>query len=256
MKQLLKGMEALVRQAGQLAWQKAPAVHEKGVHDYVTETDLEISRFLSQRLPELVPNSGVYSEEGAQEDCRRGKWFVLDPIDGTTNLMYSMNLSAISCAYMEEGDTLASVVFNPFTGELFRAQKEGEAQLNGRPIRVNQDADLAHSLLGFEGGPLTAEQQQPYFQALYRLFAASRGLRQTGSAALDLCYIACGRLTAVPFHYLFPWDYAAGELILRRSGGLLTTYRGETPSYSGLSCPLVASNGLVHQAVLAELRGL
>ena len=147
-------------------------------------------------------------------------------------------------------------MFNPFTGELFRAQKEGEAQLNGLPIRVNQDADLAHSLLGFEGGPLTAEQQQPYFQALYRLFAASRGLRQTGSAALDLCYIACGRLTAVPFHYLFPWDYAAGELILRQAGGLLTTYRGEIPSYSGLSCPLVASNGLVHQAVLAELRGL
>lgn len=251
---LLDGMEALVRQAGEIARQKTPQVHEKGCHDYVTEADLEVSRFLCQHLPELVPGSGVYSEEGADEDCRHGKWFVVDPIDGTTNLMYSLSLSAISCAYMENGETLAAVVLNPFNGELFRAGQGMGATLDGQPIHVNCDADLAHSLIGFEGGPATATRQEPYFQAVYRLFVASRGIRQLGSAALDLCYIACGRVTAVPFHYLFPWDYAAGELILREAGGMLTTYLGDAPSYLGRSCPLIASNGLIHQAVLEELK--
>lgn len=256
MMNLLDGMEALVRQAGEIARQKTPQVHEKGCHDYVTEADLEVSRFLCQRLPELVPGSGVYSEEGADEDCRHGKWFVIDPIDGTTNLMYSLNMSAISCAYMENGETLAAVVMNPFNGELFRAGKGMGATLNGQPIHVNPDADLSHSLLGFESGPMTASRQGAYFQAVYRLFVASRGIRLLGSAALDLCYIACGRLTAVPFHYLFPWDYAAGELILREAGGVLTTYRGEAPSYFGRSCPLAASNGLIHQALLNELKDI
>lgn len=256
MMNLLDGMEALVRQAGEIACQKTPKVHEKACHDYVTEADLEVSQFLCQRLPELVPGSGVYSEEGADEDCRHGKWFVIDPIDGTTNLMYSLNMSAISCAYMENGETLAAVVMNPFNGELFRAGKGMGATLNGQPIHVNPDADLSHSLLGFESGPMTASRQGAYFQAVYRLFVASRGIRLLGSAALDLCYIACGRLTAVPFHYLFPWDYAAGELILREAGGVLTTYRGDAPSYFGRSCPLAASNSLIHQALLNELKDI
>lgn len=163
MMKLLDGMEALVRQAGEIARQKTPQVHEKGCHDYVTEADLEVSQFLCQHLPELMPGSGVYSEEGADEDCRQGKWFVVDPIDGTTNLMYSLNLSAISCAYMEDGETLAAVVMNPFNGELFRAEKGMGATLNDQPIHVNPDGDLAHSLIGFEGGPMTAHQQGAYF---------------------------------------------------------------------------------------------
>lgn len=254
MMQLLEGMEGLVRQAGEIARQKTPRVHQKACHDYVTEADLEVSRFLCQHLPEIVPGSSVYSEEGTDEDCRQGKWFVIDPIDGTTNLMYSLNLSAISCAYTEDGETLAAVVMNPFNGELFRAGRGMGATLNSQPIHVNSDADLAHSLIGFECGPATASRQEAYFQAVYRLFVGSRGIRQLGSAALDLCYIACGRLTAVPFHYLFPWDYAAGELILREAGGVLTTCRGQAPSYFGRSCPLVASNGLIHQAMLNALK--
>lgn len=247
-------MEFLVRKAGEIALQIKPAAHEKGQHDYVTEADLAVSSFLTRQLPLLSEGSGVYSEEGESHDCRKGKWFVIDPIDGTTNLMYSLNLSAISCAYMEDGETLNAIIYNPFSDELFRAEKDCGSILNGQPIHVNHDTNISHSLIGFESGPATVGKQKPFFDALYTLLTLSRGLRQTGSAAIDLCYIACGRLSAVPFHYLFPWDYAAGELILKEAGGLLTTGNGAKPNYSGRSNLLIASNGLIHNEMLSLLK--
>lgn len=256
MQAFLKQMEAVIRRAGEIALHQKPSVHEKAQHDYVTETDLAVSAFLCAELPALSPGSRVLSEEGAQENCRQGKWFVLDPIDGTTNLMYAMNQSAISCAYMEDGQTLAAIVFNPFSGELFSAEKGRGAFLNGDTIHVNADPTLSQSLIGFESGPTTASEQKAYFEAQYALFAMSRGLRQIGSAALDLCYVACGRLTASTFHYLYPWDYAAGALILHEAGGMLTDRSGGAPDYAGRSCPLAASNSKVHQALLHILEDI
>lgn len=245
-------LENLARRAGELALSNtlSHGVHTKGTADYVTDADLAVSDFLKKELPLLISGSRVLSEEGEHEEGLEGRLFIIDPIDGTTNLMYHLNLSAISIAYAEDGVIRVAVVFNPFTGELFSAQRGQGAWLNGQPIRVNHDQEIASSLLGFEAGPATLGAQREYLQAMLRLHQGSRGMRFTGSAAIDLCYVACGRFSAAAFHYLFPWDYAAGWLILEEAGGRLTLLDGGRPTLTGRSQPLGASNGYLHEAFL------
>lgn len=245
-------LENLARRAGELALSNtlSHGVHTKGTADYVTDADLAVSDFLKKELPLLISGSRVLSEEGEHEEGLEGRLFIIDPIDGTTNLMYHLNLSAISIAYAEDGVIRVAVVFNPFTGELFSAQRGQGAWLNGQPIRVNHDQEIASSLLGFEAGPATLGTQREYLQAMLRLHQGSRGMRFTGSAAIDLCYVACGRFSAAAFHYLFPWDYAAGWLILEEAGGRLTLLDGGRPTLTGRSQPLGASNGYLHEAFL------
>ena len=252
MSALLDAVIDLVRQAGDIARGKGLSshVHVKGRSDFVTDADLTVSNFLMERLPKLLPGSTVLSEEKADEARDDAPLFIIDPIDGTTNLMYGMNLSAISCGLTVEGRPVLGVVYNPFTNELFAAEKGAGATLNGKPIHVCEDDCLHDALIGLEAGPATLDQQQPFFDALFGLQQQVRALRMTGSAALDLCYIACGRLTGVAFHYLYPWDFAAGWLILEEAGGRLTAPANGTPSLKGLNTPLFASNGKIHDALM------
>lgn len=245
-------LESLARRAGELALCGAlsSGVHTKGQADFVTDADLAVSDFLGRELPLLIPGSRVLSEEGAHEESLAGKLFIIDPIDGTTNLMYHMNLSAVSIGYLEDGEIQLAAVYNPFTREMFSAQRGQGAFLNGEPIRVNQDAAIASALLAFEVGPATLDTQQDFLACMIRLHRAGRGIRLTGSAALDLCYVACGRFSAAAFHYLYPWDYAAGWLILSEAGGRLTLMDGGRPTLMGRSQPLLASNGALHEEVL------
>jgi len=247
---------AIVREAGKLAFVDAykQDVHAKGRADFVTGADLAISTLLTQRLTALVPGSRVLSEEGEGTNDLSGPLFIVDPVDGTTNLMYGLQLSAISVAFLVDGQAQYGLVFNPFTDEMFFAQAGRGAFLNDTPLRVNADARLCDALIGMEAGPMTAATQGPYFECLYRLHVKSRGLRCTGSAALDLAYAAAGRFSACVFPYLFPWDYAAGGLILREAGGTLTDPDGNAPAYAGRSDMLFASNGPLHGAFLAKFK--
>ncbi len=248
---MLKAFETTVREAGALALSKtlASGIHQKGRGDFVTDADLAVSDFLKDALPRLLPRSRVLSEEGAVETGLSGRLFLVDPIDGTTNLMYGMNLSAVSCALAEDGELLMAAVYNPFTDEMFLSEKGHGATLNGRPIHVNADASLSDAVVGVEAGPATVDSQRGYFDSLFALHSQSRGIRFTGSAALDLCYTACGRFSASVFHYLFPWDYAAGWLILNEAGGRLTLLTGGRPTLTGRSAPLAASNGILHETL-------
>lgn len=246
-------LEAIARRAGELALSNvlSSGVHTKGKADFVTDADLAVSDFLGRELPLFIPGSRVLSEEGGHEDGLTGKLFIIDPIDGTTNLMYRLNLSAVSIGYLEDGEIQLAAVYNPFTREMFSAQRGQGAFLNGEPIRVNHDADIASALLAFEAGPATLDTQQDFLMRMLRLHRACRGIRFTGSAALDLCYVACGRFSAAAFHYLYPWDYAAGWLILAEAGGTLTLLCGGRPTLMGRSQPLGASNGALHDAFLS-----
>ena len=251
-KTMLEELERTLREAGDLALTESLNVTAKGRSDFVTSTDLAIDRYLCGALPGLVPGSRVFSEEEADGGDLSGRVFIVDPIDGTTNLMYHMQLSAISCGYAEDGRLLAAGVYNPFTQEMFLAQLGKGATLNGRPIHVNADETLEEAVLGVEAGPATiGEGQRAYFERVFALHIRGRGMRFTGSAALDLCYTACGRFTASVFHYLYPWDYAAGWLILAEAGGRLTLLDGRPPAMKGRSAPLAASNGLVHEKLLS-----
>lgn len=251
-KNMMKQLELLIREAGCLAKSDilSGQVHVKAASDFVTDADLAVSRFLMDALVRLVPGSHVLSEEDARADSLEGKLFIVDPIDGTTNLMYGLGLSAISCAYAENGELLLGVIYNPFTDEMFSAEKGKGAFLNGQPIRANGDHSIAGALIGMEAGPATLAQQGPFLQKIGALYSRCRGVRLTGSAALDLAYIASGRLTAVAFHYLYPWDFAAGWLILSEAGGRLTLLDGGEPVLKGRSMPLLASNALVHDELV------
>lgn len=245
---MMQKFEAIVRKAGELAQSKALSaqVHVKAESDFVTDADLAISRFLTEELMRLVPGCRVLSEEDTREGTLEGKLFIVDPIDGTTNLMYHLGLSAISCAYAEDGEILQGIIYNPFTDEMFTAEKGAGAYLNGQRLHVNSDASIAQALIGLEAGPATLNKQTAFWQQVIALYPQCRGMRLTGSAAIDLAYLAAGRLSAVVFHYLYPWDYAAGWLILSEAGGKLTLLHGGTPELKGMSLPLLASNGYLH----------
>ena len=255
---LLERMAKVVYEAGMLAKRKAlsSSVHEKGTNDFVTDADLAVSRFLEERLPQLIEGSSVLSEEDAEKRGVSGKLFIIDPIDGTTNLMYGMNMSVISCGYCEDGEPVLAVVYQPFTGELFTAEKGKGAFLNGKPIHVNGDAKVADALVGVEVGPATRDRLTAFFKAMDEVHKIGRGLRITGSAALDLCLLACGRLSATVYHYLYPWDYAAGWLIVNEAGGKLSLISGGKPTMTGISEPLLASNGLIHDELAAMFKNV
>ena len=251
---LLERMAKVVVQAGALARRKAlsSGVHVKGSNDFVTDADLCVSTFLEERLPQLIEGSSVLSEEDAEKRGVSGRLFIIDPIDGTTNLMYGMNMSVISCGYCEDGEPKLAVVYQPFTNELYTAEKGKGAFLNGQPIHVNHDPTVADALIGVEAGPATRDRQEGFFRAMHETQKISRGLRLTGSAALDLCLTACGRLSGTVYQYLYPWDFAAGWLIVTEAGGRLSLVSGGKPTLLGMSEPLLASNGLIHDE-LAQL---
>lgn len=254
----LSELESVVREAGALARRMAQtaAVHVKGSADFVTDADLAVSRFLEERLPALVPGSRVLSEEDAEKTGVAGKVFIIDPIDGTTNLMYGMNLSAVSCGYCEDGEPVLAAVYNPFTDEMFLAGKGMGATLNGQHIHVNADGCVEDALVALELGPTTRDRQDRVFAAMNALQKRCRGLRMTGSAAIDLCYVACGRLTAAAYHYLYPWDFAAGWLVITEAGGAFSLMDGRRPSLAGITPPVLASNALVHGELQQVFAGI
>ena len=255
---LLERMAKVVFEAGTLAKRKAlsSSVHQKALNDFVTDADLAVSRFLEERLPQLIEGSSVLSEEDAEKRGVSGKLFVIDPIDGTTNLMYGMNMSVISCAYCEDGEPVLAVVYQPFTGELFTAEKGKGAFFNGKPIHVNGDQTVSEALVGVEVGPATRDRLAGFFKAMDEVHKIGRGLRITGSAALDLCLLACGRLSGAVYHYLYPWDYAAGWLIVTEAGGKLSLISGGKPTMMGISEPLLATNGLIHDELAAMFKNV
>lgn len=231
----------------------ARQVTVKGLADYVTAVDLGVQHYLEGALPRLCPDAQLLAEEEAKWsiDPARPFW-VLDPIDGTTNLMHDYQQSCVALAYCAEGAIQCAVVYNPFREETFSALRGEGGWLNGAPIQVSRHPDLAHSLTVFGTTPYDKSKSVSVFERARRLFCASEDVRRGGSAELDLCYVACGRTECFVELDLKPWDFCAGMLILEEAGGRLTDEAGNTPCLYRNS-DVVASNGLVHQELLALL---
>lgn len=228
-------------------------IHEKGLADFVTETDLAVQHTLAQELKERWPEIGFMAEEegAVPQDKRRPMW-ILDPIDGTTNLIHDYRESAVSLALWDGLSLVMGVVYNPFTGETYSATLGRGARLNGQPIHVSKRPDLAHSLAIFGTSPYHKEWADKVFDRAKTLYLHAEDVRRGGSAALDLCKIAAGR-AEVYFEYdLKPWDYAAGMLIVQEAGGCCTDLEGERLPVVE-NGDLLVSNGLVHQEALGVL---
>ena len=244
---LFKPVCQIVRRAGRL-FQKDDTlrIQKKSAANYVTDVDLAVQNQIVRALLQLTPDYDVIAEESDSNpsDSECPTW-ILDPVDGTTNLMRGYRHSAISLALARENQLRLGIIFNPYTDELFTAISGEGAKRNDDPIKVSRYDRLSDCLIGFGTTPYARENADKTFSLVKQVFLQSLEIRRSGSAALDLAYVACGRLDAFFELYLQPWDYAAGALILKEAGGVITDWQGNPPSFrQGGS--ILATNGLVH----------
>lgn len=226
--------------------------------DLVTEADLASDRLITEAIRRRFPDHAIVSEEGLPDQsilarADGGLWLV-DPLDGTTNYAHGYPVWGVSLAFVEQGQVVMGVAYDPLREETFWAVQRGGAWCNGRPLRVS-DVRSLHQALVATGFPykrsVLADNNLPEFDAVV---TRVQGERLSGAAVLDLAHLAAGRLDAYWEKHLQPWDWAAGWLLVQEAGGLITNLQGE-PWSLGKNY-LVASNGLVHQELLALLQSV
>ena len=245
-----------VREAGDRLADPAAvrSIRAKSETDYVTNVDLAVQEFLRGRLAALAPDIQFMGEE---QDNRPLDWsrpcWILDPVDGTTNLIHRFRHSAVSLALAEAGQILFGVVYNPYSGECFTAQRGRGAFCNGSPVRVSGTERLGDSLISVGTVPGCRELADTAFRQMRDLYDACQDVRRTGCASLDLCWVACGRLDGYVELMLQPWDYAAGMLIVEEAGGWVTAPDG-SPLSLRQGGPLLATNGRLHAAMQSLLK--
>ena len=207
-----------------------------------------IRRVVAERHPDAV----LIAEESTPTAALGDLSFVADPLDGTTNFLHGFPWYAVSIAALSKGTQVAGVVLNVANGELFTAARGGGARRNGQPIQVSSIREPSRALVG-TGFPFKhREGIAPYMGILPRLMQSTAGLRRAGSAELDLCEVACGRVDAFLELRLAPWDVAAGILLIREAGGVVTDLDGKpAPVASG---PIVAGNPAMHAWLLQQLQ--
>lgn len=223
--------------------------------DLVTQVDLEADRLIQDILREECPDEPIITEESFQEgqaiDMSMGVWIV-DPLDGTTNYAHNFPHFAVSIAYVEQGQPKVGVVYDPFKNELFTAIAGEEAMRNGVPIRTTTVTDLSGALLA-TGFPYDIQAEGTHHHSLSLLskfLQSSHGIRRAGAAALDLAYVACGRLEGFWELHLSPWDVAAGMLLITCAGGQTSNFDGTPVDLSQRRINIVGSNGGLHPQIL------
>ncbi len=232
---------------------KPHQIRHKGVIDLVTEADLASEKAILDLVGEHFPGIAVMAEESssAYQATMNGEYWVIDPLDGTTNFAHGFPYFGVSIAYVVDGLPLAGVIYCPLQDELFTACRGKGAWLNGARITVSATGDLQHSLVA-TGFPYdvhgTLEQ---VINTMQRVLPKVQDLRRAGAAALDLAYVACGRLDGFWEMHLKPWDTAAGAVLVREAGGRLTDFAGN--AFSPFRPEVVASNGLIHGQLVALL---
>jgi myo-inositol-1(or 4)-monophosphatase len=229
-------------------------ITHKGSIDLVTEADLAAEKKIIGILQEKLPGISILAEESSssyQEGVTAPTW-VIDPLDGTTNFAHSFPWFCTSIAFMREGQSVAGVIYCPMTDELFCGCRGGGAWLNGKQCRVSEVDLLARSLLA-TGFPYDIQQHpEEVMAALQTVLVRAQGVRRAGAAALDLAYVACGRLDGFWEIKLKPWDSAAGLLLVEEAGGKVTDFRNRP--YSPFLPEILASNGLIHPELANLLR--
>ena len=215
--------------------------------DVVTKYDTAVQEHLHRELLELMPEAGFLGEEGAHEEITTEWTFIVDPIDGTANFVRNFGHSVISIALARNGQTEYGVVYNPFRGELYAAQRGKGATLDGRPIHVS-DTDAAHGLVLCGSTAYDRELTDRHFAMMRALYDRVGDYRRLGAAALDLCYIAGGRAEVFFECRLRPWDIAAGSLIITEAGGKITQLDG-TPLDVLHNCSIFASNDICYSLI-------
>ena len=244
----------IARQAGKYALDRMRtdfSVEHKGTINLVTEVDIAAEEMIVSRLQEDFPNHSILAEEMNYETRGGTCTWVIDPLDGTTNFAHGFPFFSVSIGLEISGQVVLGIVYDPVRDELFSAQLNSGAFCNDEPLHVSKTASLDAGLLatGFPYDIRTNEQNNLKNFCAFAL--KSQGVRRTGSAALDLCYVAAGRIDGFWESKLNPWDCAAGYLLVSEAGGLVTDYSGGIPSI--YKAEVVASNGRIHPEMIEVL---
>jgi myo-inositol-1(or 4)-monophosphatase len=250
----LEVAQEIAREAAALLtgyYERRVGFHLKGDFDLVTEADLASEKLVLERLRTRFPSHGIVAEEsGAHEGTSEYRWYV-DPLDGTTNFAHSFPAFCISIALEKSGELIAGVVHDPLRDEVFTAERGAGAYLNHRRIRVSKTARLADSLVA-TGFPSRKRHESVNVHFFHQMAMETHGVRRAGSAALDLAYVASGRLDAFWEFGLSSWDMAAGVLLVTEAGGARSDMQGGP---HGLPSPhVLVDNGLIHEEILQLFR--
>jgi myo-inositol-1(or 4)-monophosphatase len=234
----------------------------KGDVDLVTVADRAAEKLIRSRLSEAFPGHGIYGEEGTRDRLEgEFRWYV-DPLDGTTNFTHGFPQFCVSLGLEqrpagtkpgEDGVLTAAVIYDPTRDELFTAERERGAALNGKPIHVSHVPELAEALVA-TGFPSRKRHSSPNVHFYQEFTLRSHGVRRAGSAALDLAYVACGRLDAFWEFNLNSWDTAAGILLVEEAGGRVTDFAGK--HFQIASDEILASNGLIRDEMMGLFRDM
>ncbi|AWH37833.1 inositol monophosphatase family protein [Isoptericola jiangsuensis] len=202
-------------------------VVQKGRMDYASEVDADAEKVIVKELKRAYPEYGVFGEEGGVQGGHRNMW-VIDPLDGTSNYLRGVPHYCVSIALVENGEPTDAVIFDPLRNELFTASRGAGAVLNDRRIRVADRKDLGGTMIHTGFAPRERARASAQLKAVDALLVQAEDIRRSGSAALDLAYVACGRADAYFEAGVKAWDIAAGVLLVREAGGKVCDFKGAT----------------------------
>lgn len=247
----------LARAAGAIQrerYEQGFQVRTKGASiDLVTEVDHDCEALIVETLHRERPGDAILAEEGRGDDREGAEWrWVIDPLDGTMNYAHGYPRFCVSIGVERGGRAEVGVVYDPLLDELFSAVRGRGATLNGRPIRTSRETEIGRALLATGFAYDVHRSHDDNVDHFARFVKLARGLRRDGSAALDLCYVACGRFDGFWELKLHPWDVAAGNLIVEEAGGRTSDFRGNPAAGDGHET--VASNGPLHEAMIGVLQ--
>ncbi len=253
MKIEMQKLTEIVREVKPFLFDKEEASHitAKGAKDYVTQVDLHVQEYMKRRLAEEWPEIQFMGEEGDNSSLDlEGAFWILDPVDGTTNLIHDYRCSAVSLGLCDHGEIICGVIYQPYTEEVFYAQKGEGAYLNGKQIHVTDVDTIGESLIAIGTTPYEREYAARNFALFQKIYMDCQDLRRSGSAAIDLAYVACGRHEAFFEMNLKPWDFAAGIIIIEEAGGSVTDFE-QKRIIPWKNSNILSSNGKVGK-LLAE----
>jgi myo-inositol-1(or 4)-monophosphatase len=231
---------------------KAHQIIKKGEIDLVTEADLQSEEIIMETIRREFPQDSILTEESGSHDYLPNRVWLIDPLDGTTNFAHSFPFFAVSIALEIDKEIILGLVYNPCLGEYFEAVKGQGASLNTSPIQVSPTRDLKESLLATGFPYRLYEDPRQILDLFEKMIVLAQGIRRPGSAAIDLCYVAAGRLDGFWEAGLKPWDTAAGSLIVTEAGGLVTNYLGMP--YNPFQNHILAANPFIHVAMLNVIK--
>ena len=234
-------------------------VETKGLHDYITRIDIEVSEYLISALPKLLKESAVISEESKTQSVSAPYRWIIDPIDGTNNLIYGLPFYAVSVGLVCEDKPVLGVVYHPSSGELFSAASRCGAYVENalipgrtaKAIRVNGETDPDKTIIMCETDPYFDREKNPSIDLIKAVYKKCIDCRITGSAAVDMSYMAAGRAHVHFCRNLNPWDYTGGAAILVEAGGMVSQWDGSPISFEiGKHTNLASNNKVIHEAML------